>query len=79
VPAPGARTAFFVVRAFPAAARTEEFVGAPDFFDDAPAVFVTAALAGALEAFAFTTAPFLVSAATTAVGMIGLSCRGEGH
>jgi hypothetical protein len=36
------------------------------------------AFAGAFEAFAFTAAPFLTSAATLVVGAIGPSCRDEG-
>jgi hypothetical protein len=43
------------------------------------AFVLATALAGGLEAFAFTTAPFLVSAASTVVGTIGLSCHDEGN
>ncbi len=53
-------------------------VAAAAFFDDSFEVLATAAFADAFEAFAFTTAPFLVSAASVFVGTIGLSCHGEG-
>jgi len=53
-------------------------VVAAAFFDDSLDVLATAAFADAFEALAFTTAPFLVSAASVFVGTIGLSCHGEG-
>jgi hypothetical protein len=73
-----AAPAFFAVVAFAAVERAEASVGAAAFFDDSTAVLAAAAFADALEAFAFTLAPFFVSGGTTVVGTIGLSCRGEG-
>jgi len=58
--------------------REEASVAAPAFFDDSFAALAAAAFADAFEALAFTTAPFLVSAANMFVGTISLSCHGEG-
>jgi len=60
------------------AARGEASVATPAFLDDSFAVLAAADFGDALEAFAFTTAPFLVSAASLFVGTISLSCHGEG-
>jgi hypothetical protein len=74
-----AGTAFFWVTALLAVTRAEASVAAAAaFLDDSPAVLATAAFADALEAFAFTTAPFFVSAGTTVVGTTAPSCRSEG-
>ncbi len=74
-----AGTAFFWVTALLAVRRAEASVAAAAaFLDDSPAVLATAAFADALEAFAFTTAPFFVSAGTTVVGTTAPSCRSEG-
>jgi len=60
------------------AARGEASVATPAFLDDSFAVLAAAAFGDAFEAFAFTTAPFLTSAASLFVGTISLSCHGEG-
>jgi hypothetical protein len=70
-------TAFFAAATL-VAARAEASVAAPAFFDDSFAVLAVAAFADAFVAFAFTTAPFFVSAASMFVGTISLSCHGEG-
>jgi hypothetical protein len=72
------RGAFFATTDLAAWVRADSSDGMPAFFAGSPAAFVTAGFAGALETFAFTTAPFFVSAATWDLGTIGLSCRGEG-
>jgi hypothetical protein len=75
--------AFFGVTTLAVVARTRASVAVVAFFDDSPlgespVVLATADFADAFEAFAFKTAPFLLSAATTVVATICLSCRGEG-
>jgi hypothetical protein len=70
-------TAFFAAATL-VAARAEASVAAPAFFDDSFAVLAVPAFADAFVAFAFTTAPFFVSAASMFVGTISLSCHGEG-
>ncbi|MGA3216922.1 MAG: hypothetical protein ABSD97_14690 [Acidimicrobiales bacterium] len=74
----GDAAAFFAVTPLAAVARGSAPVAAATFSDDSTVVLATAGFADALGAFAFTTAPFFVSAGTTVVGTIGLSCRGEG-
>jgi len=71
--APVAPAFFVAVTAFTAVARVETSPDTLAFFDDSPAVLGTAALLAALEAFAFTTAPFFLSAATTLVGTVSPS------
>src|ERR1019366_6317124 len=70
-------TAFFAAATL-VAARAEASVAAPAFFDDSFAVLAVPAFADAFVAFAFTTAPFFVPAASMFVGTISLSCHGEG-
>jgi hypothetical protein len=48
------------------------------FFVDSRVVLGAAGLADAFEAFAFNTTPFSAFAATTVLGTIDPSCRGEG-
>jgi hypothetical protein len=76
--ATGAGAGFFVAGGFGDAPRPEADLVAPGVGVDSAVVLATA-FAGDLEAFAFTSAPFLVSAASTVVGKIGLSCHDEGN